>query len=265
MKLKNINLNLIKKLPWLIKQPLSKKPDNYQSTISDLFVWIKDKNIQTEYEILDLPNLFNKEIKKDKSHVTLFVFNKNGEQILRKKILIEPYKRTLLKISSLLNDNNLDQNYGTFSIFHESNPKIISDIGSFISDRGYVKYYINSLDIYKYVHGNLDAICFDGNIYKNLGTTSFLKRFYNFQFTISKGVEYKFYLVNFTNKVKKYELRSLLKNNIIEKIKIFPKGAGILSYTNDYDNDILTIKSNTVMSRPLVYLRKNKDFDFFHG
>ena len=77
--------------------------------------------------------------------------------------------------------------------------KIISEIGSFITDRGYVKYFINSLDIYKYVHGNLDAISFDGINYKNLGTTSFLKRYYNFKFKITKNVEHKFYLVNFTN------------------------------------------------------------------
>ena len=70
--------------------------------------------------------------------------------------------------------------------------KIISEIGSFITDRGYVKYFINSLDIYKYVHGNLDAISFDGKIYKNLGTTSFLKRYYNFQFKITKMLNIDF-------------------------------------------------------------------------
>tara|TARA_B100001057_G_C22868713_1_gene957752 strand:- start:2518 stop:3309 length:792 start_codon:yes stop_codon:yes gene_type:complete len=263
MKIKNINLDLIKKLPWIIKQPLSQKPENSKSTISDLFVWIKNRDIKTEYEILDLPNLFNKEIKKVKSNITLFVFDKNGKEILKKNILIEPYKRTLLKISELV--TNKDADYGTFSIFHNSNPKIISEIGSFITDRGYVKYFINSLDIYKYVHGNLDAISFDGNIYKNLGTTSFLKRYYNFQFKITKNVEHKFYLVNFTNKKQHYELRSLLDNRIIEKINISPKGAGILNYLNSSKNDILTIKSNSVMSRPLVYVKTNKDFDFFHG
>ena len=121
------------------------------------------------------------------------------------------------------------------------------------------------MDIYKYVHGNLDAISFDGNNYKNLGTTSFLKRYYNFQFKIKKGVDHKFYLVNFTNKIQQYELRSLLQNKKIEKIKISPKGAGVFNYLNYENNDILTIRSNSVMSRPLVYLQTNKDFDLFHG
>ena len=100
MKIKNINLDLIKKLPWIIQQPLSQKPENSKSTISDLFVWIKNKDIQTEYEILDLPNLFNKEIKKIKSKITLFIFDKNGKEILKKNILkLAP----LLQIEVMLN------------------------------------------------------------------------------------------------------------------------------------------------------------------
>ena len=31
------------------------------------------------------------------------------------------------------------------------------------------------------------------------------------------------------------------------------------------DNEILYIKSKLVMSRPLIYLEKNNDLDFFHG
>ena len=88
--------------------------------------------------------------------------------------MIEPYKRTLLKISELV--TNKDTDYGTFSIFHNSNPKIISEIGSFITDRGYVKYFINSLDIYKYVHGNLDAISFDGINLQKFRYNKFFKK-----------------------------------------------------------------------------------------
>ena len=56
MKIRKLNLKLLKKIQWIIKQPLTNKPENSLCTISDLFVWIKNNNIYTEYEILDLPN-----------------------------------------------------------------------------------------------------------------------------------------------------------------------------------------------------------------
>ena len=41
MKIKSITFNKIKKLPWILKQPLAKIPKNKFSVISDLFVWRK--------------------------------------------------------------------------------------------------------------------------------------------------------------------------------------------------------------------------------
>ena len=212
---------------------------------------------------MDLPSLFNKETISTKNNVNLIIFDKNGSEILRNKIEIESNKRTSLKINSFL--NNIDNDYGTFSIFHEKNPENIKNLGSFISDRGYVKYFINKLDIFKYVHGNLDAVSFDGKFTKNLGSNSFLKRNYNFQFKINKNTYYKFYVVNFTKKKQSFVLRSILNNKIIKKINLNPKGSGVLDYYNQDKEDMLSIKSNLVMSRPLVSIEKNNDIDFFHG
>ncbi len=262
-KLKKLNFKNIKKIPWIIGQPLTKIPDFSRSRISDLFVWINSKEINTFYEFMDLPSLFENKNSIEKSFFNLMIFDKYGELIKNLEIPVLYGERIVINLNDHL--KNISDEIGTFSIFHQKTPEEIQNLGSFISDRGYVKYYSKKLDIFKYVHGNLDAISYDDNDIKNLGVNSFLSRKYFIQCKIEKENKYRFYLVNFTNKIQNYSLYSYKNNKIINRITIKPRGCGFSEYKCNSDNEILYIKSKLVMSRPLIYSEKNNDLDFFHG
>ncbi len=64
--------------------------------------------------------------------------------------------------------------YGTFSIFHSHTPKEVTELGSFLTERGYVSYCYKGAPLRSYVHGNLDAIAqyLDGKM-QLLGARSF--------------------------------------------------------------------------------------------
>ncbi len=262
-KLKKINLKNLRKIPWVIGQPLTKVPDLSKSRISDLFVWINSSEIKTYYEFMDLPSLFEKDNLNKNSFFNLMLFNKYGETLKNIKIPVVYGERIVINISDYL--ENINDEIGTFSIFHQNTPKEIQNLGSFISDRGYVKYYSKKLEIFKYVHGNLDAISFDDANITNLGVNGFLSRKYFIQCKIEKESNYKFYLVNYTKKNQVFTLRSLNDKNIISNIEIKPRGCGYFEHKCEIQNELLYIKSKLVMSRPLIYSEKNSDLDFFHG
>jgi len=262
-KLKKINFKKLKKIPWSFNQPLSKAPPNHKFRISDLFVWIKNSEIQTFYEFMDLPSLFEDNEVAVNSLFTLIIFDKKGEILKKIKIKSKINERFELNLNDYL--QGINAGIGTFSIFHNNNPEKIKSIGSFISDRGYVKYYVKKLKIFKYVHGNLDAIAYDDNNIINLGANSFLLRKYYIQYQFKKNNIYRFYLVNFSKSKKLFHLYNYIGNNLINSIQIEPSGCDFFEYKCKNDDEVLFIKSKLVMARPMIYVANKSDEDFFHG
>ena len=268
MKIKSITFNKIKKLPWILKQPLAKIPKNKFSVISDLFVWRKTNNIDTFFEILDLPGLFHeKSSDRINNKKIMFIFNSNGEKINEVEIKSDSFERKTIKISDYI-DKKIDDSYGTFCVFHSSNPESVVKLNSFISDRGYISYKLNEDNFKSYVHGNIDAVSYDNFNLVNLGASSLFKRNYNLQFEMFPDIFYEFFITNYSRNKKKFELIEYKNeySTIIDKIEINPRGCGFFKYVINKKNIVrISIRSSLVMARPLVFSFGKKSNDAFHG
>ena len=91
-------LRKVKKAPWVLAQPLTKKPNNPQSLISDLFVWRFNQDWNTYFELLDLASLFGDE---GQHQVDIVFFDNNGENFHQKSIELSGLYRQVLDISDI--------------------------------------------------------------------------------------------------------------------------------------------------------------------
>lgn len=252
---------------WTWKQPLVRNPKCSTSPVSDLFIWRSSTEWRTFFELIDIPTLF--EDLNELGYVTLIFFNACGNQILKKKIELIPYRRLILDISSLIGREFGE--IGTFAVFHSSTPKVVSDLGSFLAERGYVNYCYRDAPLKSYVHGNFDAIAMIGDENLQLiGGCSFLPRLYNLQHQIIPGVNYEFGIVNSSQKYQIFtcKLLSVHSCSILnsETLDVAPGGVGIGRITTDKKESMrLIIESRLVMARPLIFRIQNDKLDVFHG
>ena len=256
-------LRKVKKTPWVLAQPLTKKPNNQKSVISDLFVWRFNKDWNTYFELLDLASLFGDE---GQHQVDFVFFDKNGEKFLQKSIELSGLYRKVLDISKVLSMlKQLPSDYGTFCVFHKKIPNSILKLQSFIAERGYVSYRYKNAPLRSYVHGNLDAI--DDSL-TLLSGSSFLNRQYNLQYLLEMGKTYEIALVNASTKNKKVEFKVIdfIDSIWMEKcITIKPKQVFILPIENIPNPNYLIIKSKIIMARPVVFSFDKDKMDVFHG
>ena len=134
----NTFLKKVKKAPWVLAQPLTKKPNNPQLVISDLFVWRCNQDWNTYFELLDLASLFGDE---GQHQANIVFFDDNGEHFYQQLIELSGLNRQVLDISKVLSAlKQLPSDYGTFCIFHKKVPNSILKLQSFIAERGYVSY-----------------------------------------------------------------------------------------------------------------------------
>jgi len=256
-------LRKVKKAPWVLAQPLTKKPNNPQSLISDLFVWRFNQDWNTYFELLDLASLFGDE---GQHQVDIVFFDNNGENFHQKSIELSSLYRQVLDISKVLSTlKQLPSDYGTFCVFHKKIPNSVLKLQSFIAERGYVSYQYKNAPLRSYVHGNLDAI--DDSL-ALLSGSSFLSRKYNLQYLLEMGKAYEIALVNASSKNKKVEFKVIDFNDSIwmEKfITLKPKQLFILSVKDFPNPSQLIIKSKIIMARPVVFCFDNDKMDVFHG
>ena len=92
-------LRRAKKAPWVLGQPLTKKPKNLQSVISDLFIWRFNQDWNTYFELLDLASLFSD---KDQHQADIVFFDDKGKQFLHQSVELSGLHRQVLEISKLL-------------------------------------------------------------------------------------------------------------------------------------------------------------------
>ena len=256
-------LRKVKKAPWVLAQPLTKKPNNPQSVISDLFVWRCNQDWNTYFELLDLASLFGDE---GQHQVDIVFFDNNGENFHQKSIELSGLYRQVLDISKVLSTlKQLPSDYGTFCVFHKKIPNSVLKIQSFIAERGYVSYQYKNAPLRSYVYGNLDAI--DDSL-TPLSGSSFLNRQYNLQYLLEMSKAYEIALVNASSKNKKIEFKVVDFNDsvLMEKcITLKPKQVFILPIKDISNPSHLIIKNKIIMARPVVFSFDNDKMDVFHG
>ncbi len=128
----------IRRAIWTWRQPLTNKPTDRNSSVSDLFVWRSSEEWQTFFELIDIGSLF--EENQSPRYVTLVIFNDNGILINEKKIILSPNKRQILDVSAAIGRSHGE--VGTFAVFHSATPSIMTrkwkvharSTGAFITD-----------------------------------------------------------------------------------------------------------------------------------
>ncbi len=256
-------LKKIKKAPWVLGQPLTNKPTNPKSVISDLFIWRCGQDWDTYFELMDVAALFGDN---ERHQIDIVFFDDIGNEFYQQSIELNRLYRQVLDISNILSIfDKLPSDYGTFCIFHQKIPSGVSEIGSFLAERGYASYQYKDALLRSYVHGNLDAI---DDTLTPLGGSSFFKRQYNLQYLMEMKKTYEIVLINISSKSKKIKFKIIgtddsvrIKESTILKSKqvyVFP--------IKDLPNPSrLIIESKMIMARPVVFCFGDDSMDVFHG
>lgn len=254
--------------PWIWRQPLTLSPTLSGMPISDLFVWRKSPEWQTFFELIDISALFEDDDSCSR-HVTVVFFDVEGRQILSQRVDLRANCRQTLDISAMLGKQSGE--FGTFAVFHSTTPEVIVNLGSFLTERGYVSYRYSSAPLRAYVHGNFDAVArrADGGL-ELLGGTSFLQRKYSLQHELKDAVTYELGLVNPSGVAQRctFKLISLLnaKATVVQVAIVPPGGIELVVLPVDkIGSTRLIIESRLVMARPVVFRIENLKLDVFHG
>ena len=251
-------------------QPLTHKPKNQSSQISDLFIWRETLEWQTYFDLIDIPGLFDFASKN--TNATLIIFDRSGKMLFNESIKFTSSQVTRVKISDYLKKIKKKDigKYGTFAIFHSRIPEKVLKTNSYITERGYVSYLFKNSTIRSYVHGNLDAIALNANLKLSfLAGTSFFYRQYKLQHQLQGPGIYEIAIINPTQKTKKFlfETKSLQNKCLTKDYKFIKPGEMFLLpiKLNNKDSVRLIITSRIVMARPLVFKVLDNEMNVFHG
>jgi hypothetical protein len=254
---------------WTWRQPLTRRPLELAVPISDLFVWRNSDEWTTSFELIDISGLFSDGEKDLDKHATLFLFDRQGHQFLKKRLELLPGRRQTINLAAFLGEANGET--GTFAVFHSSSPPELGPIGSFLAERGYVSYRYRGAPLRAYVHGNLDAIAqgADGGL-QLLGVRSFLSREYSLQHELQPGVVYELGMVNPTPTAQRCicKLISVRSGKMmdVQAVNLAPGGTQLVPFqVGKSESGRLVIQSHLVMARPLVFRIQNLKLDVFHG
>lgn len=259
----------MRRAAWILKQPLTQRPKVSGSPVSDLFVWRSSEDWTTFFELTDISGLFVDRSDAADRFATLFFFDDKGSKCLEKRCDMAPNQRKTLDLSMLM--NGAHSSCGTFCVFHSHTPKAVSDLGSFIAERGYVSYRYGNAPLRSYVHGNLDAVSLrpDGNT-QLLGSRSFLSREYRLQHELLSPALYEIAVVNPSDRRQSItcQLLSTPTGQILESQQghLRPRGCHVFRFQVDGSRPCrVAIRSHLVMARPLVFRTCNQKMDVFHG
>jgi hypothetical protein len=258
-----------RRAPWTFKQPLTKIPKLMGAPVSDLFVWRNSDIWQTYFELTDIAGLFVDHEEVSERYVTFFFFDNEGEILFEKHVDLICNQRQTIDLSVFLLDSKCT--FGTFCVFHSYTPKAVSDLGSFITERGYVSYRHNGSPLRAYVHGNFDAISlWPDKSMKMLGVKGFLPREFRLQHELLGPALYEVGVVNSSSKVQHLSCQILSSQSgeilDIYKAVMLPRGIHIFQVKIEQSATArIIIKSYLVMARPLVFRINNQKMDVFHG
>lgn len=254
---------------WTIKQPLTRKPVPTRAPVSDLFVWRNSEDWETFFELTDISGLFIDRERTSGRYVTILFFDNNGNLFSEKRLDLIQNQRRTLDLSPLLSKSG--SAFGTFCIFHSHTPDAVSDLGSFIAERGYLSYRYGGAPLRSYVHGNLDAISLRSNkITQLLGSSSFRAREYRLQHELLGPALYEVAVVNPSSRDQSLTCKVLSTRtggvSATQKVQLRPMASHIFSVQVEQSQTArIVIDSHLVMARPLVFRVQNKKMDVFHG
>jgi len=247
---------------------LTKVPSAAQAPISDLFIWRRNSDWQTHFELLDINHLVNAdESAAGHASATFVFFNKDGQEIVRRQIECHPNGRNTIALNDLLPADAGDM--GTYACFHNSVSTAVAQTGSYLAERGYSGYTWKSMKARGYVHGNLDAIAYNNNQLELLGNSGRQQYEYCLQHILTGPAIYELALVNSTGKKQKLSFECidhqgrmvqhnsyhlLSRASCVEVIQVPAEQ----SYR-------LTVKSHMYMARPVGFRLTGNSMDVFHG
>lgn len=258
-----------KRALWVLNQPLTKKPSVAGVAISDLFLWRNCEEWKTFFELTDIAGLFCEDKGIARRSATICFFDGDGSLILERSIDLHPNKRHTLDLSHFVSGAKC--NFGTFCVFHSNTPQVVSDLGSYITERGYVSYCYKSAPLRSYVHGNLDAICQLPDLSRELlVSTSFLAREYRLQHELMGPAQYEIAIVNPSPRKQRIncQLRSIINGMVLnsQKAELRPGGSHVFSIQIEQTKTArVIIGSHLVMARPLIFRINNHSMEVFHG
>lgn len=220
------------------------------SSVSDAFMWRTDNNFKTIFNFSDIFDIF---FKIKKSYVKINFFSKNNIFIKSMEIR-ELNLSNQITISSEFLNNIKD--YGTFYIHHYTD-KLISE-NTVISNRCYLGYSQNS-NLYSFVHGNslTKYERFDGDSKKNINIvkSSLIKnQTYKIQKYFDNFDKSELFFTNPTTNTIRFSIEE--KNYKLEK--------GCSKIIDISNLKIISIKSNCMFFRPIVFCYKDKYLDVHH-
>lgn len=216
-------------------------------SVSDAFFWRVDENFKTVFKYSDILNIF---YKKKSSKIKIIFYDSNFNLIKVYEISDFENYNTLYIDKKFL---NLDKGFGSFYIFHES----LHNLKVTIRNSCYTGYsYQNSIP--SFVHGNLYSAVkhFDKNkIDFGLGANVFTNKF---TYQVQNYMDFdKTEIIIINNCGYSINLDFGILKAKIEK--------GNTRIFNINKNKIVSIKSNAMLPRPLVFNYKEKYVDVYHG
>ncbi len=265
----NSLIERIKYKIYLFKN-LTANPGKKDYVVSDLFPIRNDSGWETFFELLNINAILSADysLSTESGYVAKFYFfDSNGNYLGFRNIGRTGVARQTIELKSLINSEI--KNAVLFAVFHEKSTKEL-DIGeSLIAERGYTGFEYKSKGARSYVHGNHDAIAFNGTGTKLIGNYGYKSRYYYVQHPIANGAKYEFLFVNTTMKNQNLKFQISIGLNKWKKlynIKLKPGGSHMLPIDSVQDKvAFLRIKSRLYLSRPVVFKRNNNSFDVFHG
>ena len=263
------NASRFRRALYTWRQPLTRRPSIAGMPVSDLFVWRNSDDWSTYFELIDVPALFMENAAVASRHATIFFFDLDGREVLKKRVSPLPNKRETVDVGELVGRDHGE--IGTFAVFHSETPVVVEGMGSYLTERGYVSYRYKNSPLRSYVHGNLDAVSLrqDGRL-EFLGGRGLLSRRYYLQNELKGPARYELALVNPSASSLRcgLDIVSARSGKALKskRVRLGTGEATLLAFKVDESEPVrITIASHLIMARPLVFHIQNSKLDVFHG
>lgn len=254
---------------WSFMQPLARFPSKYGNPVSDLFVWRKGEDWETYFELTDMVAMYDEGRGKEHSRsVDVVLFNSHGHEIQRQNVSSPIHRRSVLDISALVPTGAGD--LGTFCVLHETTPQSMAELGSSLSERGYISFRYKRAPLCAYVHGNLNAASRlpDGRV-ERLAGSGLLEREFRLQHELRSGFEYEIGVVNPSRKTQAVhcDVLSVAGGHVLKSLSVKLPSGGVHAFPVKPINESLRVvlRSQLVMARPLIFSFRDQKLAVLHG
>jgi len=222
-------------------------------SISDTFIWRNENGFTT---IVRFSDILKKFYGASNSSIEIIFFDHNRNKL----------KELFLDKTELSNELVIDQNFlegyigsGIFYIYHSFKNKLDFKEKIAVSNRCYVGYSING-QLPSFVHGNYLAGFQDLNskkYYYNIIQKSFFKKKYQIQCDFSEFDKIELVFTNpLSHKIKFW----------VNKTRFNLEGGSLkIISLRKYNKPLISIFSNLMFFRPIIFTYKDESYDVYHS